>query len=160
MVNEINGDLRLLLIVVIVVIVLFILIMLVKVRGGMIHSHDAGHHKGWTKENFDKTPMAQHIEAHYSASERKHNRKIRRAERVINSGRETSLLYVLAKKVIIGNQESLKDLRATKEKEIILAKKVFFSKSHGPRLRGDTISHGIRRHGFGHDRHKHELGGK
>lgn len=158
--QEITGDLKLLLIAVIAFLVLATIVMVVKVSRGLVNPGDHGYHKGWTKENFDQTPVAQHIEQHYEPKIKKHNKRIKRAERLERATSETSPLNALAKKIIWGNSQKLREVHSAKRQELSLTRRIFFSKQTGPRMKGNTVTHGIRRHGFGHERHSHELGGK
>lgn len=120
-----------------------------KIRSGLIH--------GGPKEvKFEDSSMAQHVKNHYEARERKHKKRIKRSERIMHGSSETSLIHAWARRVLIGNQDKLKRTQAMKNTEMNLMKKMFSHPSLGPRVKGDKIHYGIRREGFGHERHKHE----
>jgi hypothetical protein len=154
--QEIFHTLQLILILVIVLIVLGCLWGYKRIRDGLVHDG----HKRWTKENFRDAPVAQHINEHYEARERKHVRRIKRAERILKRNGETNLIGVLARKILYGNQKKLGKIRASKSWEMSLTEKIFFSPRHGPKMRGDGVSHGIGRERFGTRASSHEINSK
>lgn len=159
MLQEITGDLRLLLIALIGIIVLIILLMVSRVGRGLLNPGDRGYRKEWTSDNFNETPVAQHIEQHYAPRIRRLSKRAKRAAKLEKIVPEDSMLKSLATRLLIGSNRKLDEVKSSKDREIRLTGKAFFSKKTGPRIKGNTVTLGIRRHGFGHDRHSHELGG-